>query len=202
MSWLRTLRLFLFTFLVLGGGMGLSLAQSNTEPEVEPELSERVVEVTPFIADEKLYINADIAFELSDEIREAAFKGVPLHFTADVEIKSSRWWWFDKTEIKESQTWRVVYNALTRQWRVGAGDLLWPESSLSDALYPMRHIRHWALAYVIDLDPEQQYQGRVRLRLDTSLLTRPLQVDALDGRSWSLATPWKNFNFYVGELQP
>lgn len=152
--------------------------------------------------DEKLFINADIDFELSDELREVALKGVPLHFTADVEITSQRWWWFDKTEIKESQTWRVVYNALTRQWRVGSGDLLLPESSLADAMYPMRHIRDWAVAYVIDLDPDKTYHGRLRLRLDTSLLTRPLQVDALNGRAWSLATPWKNFSFSVDALQP
>lgn len=164
--------------------------------------AQTVENITPFEADEKLFINADIDFELSDELREVALKGVPLHFTADVEITSQRWWWFDKTEIKESQTWRVVYNALTRQWRVGSGDLLLPESSLADAMYPMRHIRDWAVAYVIDLDPDKTYHGRLRLRLDTSLLTRPLQVDALNGRAWSLATPWKNFSFSVDALQP
>lgn len=197
MSWLRILRWFCLSLLFYGSASGLVWADAT-----EPDLSEKVTAVTPTIADGKLYINADISFELSDEMREAALKGVPLHFTADVEIRRSRWWWFDKTEVKESQTWRVVYNALTRQWRVGAGDLLWPESSLSDALYPMRHIRNWAVAYAIDLDPSQHYQGRIRLRLDTSLLTRPLQVDALNGRSWSLATPWKNFTFYADELQP
>lgn len=164
--------------------------------------AEQVIVVEPYIEDGKLFINADIEFELSDDLRQAALKGVPLHFTADVEINRARWWWFDKTEIKESQTWRVVYNALTRQWRVGSGDLLWPESSLQEALYAMQHIRHWAVAYAIDLDPHKTYEGRLRLRLDTSLLTRPLQVDALNGRSWSLATPWKNFSFSVDALQP
>lgn len=164
--------------------------------------AQQVEDITPFLGNEKLLLDADIDFELSDELRAVALKGVPLHFTADVEITSQRWWWFDKTEIKESQTWRVVYNALTRQWRVGSGDLLLPESSLADAMYPMRHIRDWAVAYVIDLDPDKTYHGRLRLRLDTSLLTRPLQVDALNGRAWSLATPWKNFSFSVDALQP
>lgn len=164
--------------------------------------TEQVIAIEPYIQEGKLYLNADIELTLSHELKQAALKGVPLHFTADVEIKRVRWWWFDKTEIKESQTWRVMYNALTRQWRVGAGDLLWPESSLSEALYPMQHIRQWAVAYAVDLESTKTYEGRLRLRLDTSLLTRPLQVDALNGRSWSLATPWKNFTFSVDELLP
>lgn len=167
-----------------------------------PLQAQYIEDIRPRLVDEKLVLDADIDFSLSDELREVALKGVPLHFTADVEISSPRWWWLDKTEIKESQTWRVVYNTLTRQWRVGTGDLLLPESSLRDALYPMQHIRHWAVAYAVDLSPHKVYEGRMRLRLDTSLLTRPLQVDALNGRAWSLTTPWKHFEFSVGELQP
>ena len=198
MSWLRTLRPILLGWVCVL----MSLSMWVQAEETELGISEQITEIRPYIAEEKLYIDADADFFLSEELREAALKGVPLHFTADVEVTRHRWWWWDKTEIKESQTWRVVYNALTRQWRVGAGDLLWPESSLEDALYPMRHIRNWALAYVIDLDPNETYRGRLRLRLDTSLLTRPLQVDALNGRAWSLATPWKNFSFSVDALQP
>lgn len=182
--------------------MLLAFTVSVYANEIAISSTEKVISITPHVLEEKLVLDADIDFLLSDELREAAYKGVPLHFTADVEIKTQRWWWFDKTEIKESQTWRVVYNTLTRQWRVGSGDLLWPESSLNDALYPIRHLRNWAVAYAIDLDPNQIYYGRLRLRLDTSLLTRPLQVDALNGRAWSLTTPWKDFNFSVDELQP
>lgn len=199
MSWLRGLRSGLIILLVV---LFSTASVSWSAEPVPSESMVKIIEVRPHIHNEKLVIDADSVFELSDELRRAAFKGVALYFTADVEIKRERWWWFDKTEIKESQTWRISYNTLTRQWRVGTGDLLWPESSLEDALYPMRHIRNWAVAYEIDLDPKQTYVGQIRLRLDTSLLTRPLQVDALNGRAWSLAAPWKNFNFSVDELQP
>jgi hypothetical protein len=95
-----------------------------------------------------------------------------------------------------------VYNALTRQWRVGTGDLSLPESSMNDALAMLRHIRGWAVAYVADLDRDQEYQGRVRLRLDTSLLARPFQVDAINSSAWTLATPWKTFSFSVSVDEP
>lgn len=163
---------------------------------------ERVVKVEPHIRDEKLYIDADIEFELSQELRTAAEKGVPLYFTAEVELAQPRWYWFDKNVVKEQQTWRVVYNALTRQWRVGTGDLSLPESSMNDALAMLRHIRGWAVAYVADLDRDQEYQGRVRLRLDTSLLARPFQVDAINSSAWTLATPWKTFSFSVSVDEP
>ncbi|MCQ9615597.1 DUF4390 domain-containing protein [Paenalcaligenes niemegkensis] len=164
--------------------------------------NEQVTGVEPVIRDGKLYIDADIEFELSPELEDAAYKGVPLHFTADVEIKQARWWWFDKNVIKESQTWRVMYNALTRQWRVGTGELLVPESTLNDALAPLRHIRSWAVAYAHDLDKDEELTGRIRLRLDTSLLARPFQVDAINSRSWTLATPWKDFSFSISDVAP
>ncbi|GHC49663.1 hypothetical protein GCM10010096_21820 [Alcaligenes pakistanensis] len=163
---------------------------------------ERVVKVEPRIRDDKLYIDADVEFELSPELRTAAEKGVPLYFTVEVELAQPRWYWFDKNVVKEQQTWRVVYNALTRQWRVGTGDLSLPESSMNDALGMLRHIRGWAVAYVADLDHDQEYQGRLRLRLDTSLLARPFQVDAINSSAWTLATPWKTFSFSVSVAEP
>lgn len=178
-------------------------ALSSASPIVPVATSgERVVKVEPHIRDEKLYIDADIEFELSPELRTAAEKGVPLYFTVEVQLAQPRWYWFDKSVVKEQQTWRVVYNALTRQWRVGTGDLSLPESSMNDALAMLRHIRGWAVAYVADLDRDQEYQGRVRLRLDTSLLARPFQVDAINSSAWTLATPWKTFSFSVSVDEP
>lgn len=163
----------------------------------EPNAAERIVRVEPIIRDGKLYIDADVDFEISGDLRNAAQKGVPIYFTADVEIMSKRWWWFDKKVVKEQQTWRVVYNALTRQWRVGTGDLSMPESSLDDALSLLRNIRGWAVANIADMDADELYEGQIRLRLDTSLLARPFQIDAFNSSAWSLATPWKNFTFSI-----
>jgi hypothetical protein len=163
---------------------------------------DHIVRVDPVVRDGKLYINADVHLEINSELRNAAEKGVPVYFTADLSIVSKRWWWFDKVLVDKQLTWRVVYNALTRQWRVGTGDLSLPESSLADAMSLVRHIRGWAVADVSDLDNGQQYQGRMRVRLDTSLLARPFQVDAFNSSAWSLATPWKDFTFSVSVGAP
>src|SRR3546814_10703673 len=99
---------------------------------------------------------------------------------------------FDK-----QRAWRMVDTAPPRQGRIGTVDLSLPEASLSDALSLIRHIRGWAVADLSDLEPDRQYQGRLRVRLNTSLLARPFQVDAFNSSAWSLATPWNDFKFSV-----
>ena len=182
-------RLVLVLLMALTTTLQPSVAQTSA--------SDQITRIEPVIRDGSLYIDADIDFTLSDELRNAAQKGVPIYFTADLEIVEERWWWFDKTIVDTQRTWRVVYNALTRQWRIGTGDLTLPESSLDDALSLVRSIRGWQVLPVQELEPDTTLYGRLRLRLDTSLLARPFQIDALNSRAWALATPWKNFTFSV-----
>ena len=156
-----------------------------------------VERVDPVVRDNQLYIDADVQFEVSPELRNAAQKGIPIYFTAELEIVSERWWWFDNVLADKQLTWRIVYNVLTRQWRVGTGELTLPEASFDDALSFVRNIRSWAVADVADLDADKEYSGRIRVRLDTSKLPRPFQIDAYNSSAWSLATPWKDFLFSV-----
>jgi hypothetical protein len=159
----------------------------------------KVMNIDPVIRNGKVEIDADIRFDLNEQLREAAERGVPLYFTADVVITRSRWWWLDSTIADTSVTWRIVYNALTRQWRAGVGELTFPVQSLDAAMDMVRHIRGWAVADASDLSTGVRYEGQVRLRLDTSLLARPFQVNALNSSSWSVGTPWANFEFAIAD---
>ena len=149
----------------------------------------RVVSVQPAVRDGKLQIDADVEFELNQQLRDAAQRGVPLYFTADLTVTRDRWWWFNKSLVDTTRTWRVTYNALTRQWRAGVGELSFPVASLDDAMSVIRHIRNWQVADADDFDEDTRYDGQLRLRLDTSLLPRPFQVNALNSSSWIQATP-------------
>lgn len=180
--------------------LSVSLAVTATRSVAEEQ--SQILRIDPVARDGKLYLDADVDIDVQGDLRNVAQKGVPLYFTADVEIVSRRWWWFDKTIAREQITWRIVYNALTRQWRVGTGDLSLPEGSLDDALLRVRHIRGWDLAPLADFTHDEIYHGRMRVRLDTSLLARPFQVDALNSSAWSLATPWKNFSFSISVDEP
>lgn len=157
----------------------------------------QVVRVDPVVRHGKLYVDADVDLTVNHELRNVAEKGVPVYFTADLSIVVERWWWFDKTLVDKQRTWRIVYNALTRQWRIGTSDLTMPEPSFDDAMALIRHIRDWAVADTSELEPGKKYKGRIRVRLDTSLLARPFQIDAFNSSAWSLSTPWKDFTFSI-----
>jgi len=101
--------------------------------------------------------------------------------------------------VDTGQTWRIVYNALTRQWRAGAGELSLLVSSLDEAMDMVRHIRNWTVADTSSLEHGVRYDGRLRVRLDTSLLARPFQVNALNSSAWSPATPWADFAFALAD---
>lgn len=160
-----------------------------------------VVRVTTHARDGRLLVDADVRFELNDTVRDAAERGVPLFFTADLQISRSRWWWFDRDVVDSSMTLRIVYNALTRQWRAGLGQLTLPTQSLDDAMSQIRSIRGWDVGPSDTLDAGVHYEGRMRVRLDTSMLPRAFQVNALNSSSWAPATQWFRFAFSPSDAQ-
>lgn len=186
----RLLFAFLLVFVLVPLGAGQAVAN-------EP----RVISVDPVIRDGKLEVDADIDIQLNDHLQSAAERGLALYFTADIMIRRDRWWWFDESVVDASRTWRVVYNVLTRQWRVATDTLSWPVSSLDEAMDMVRHIQHWALIDVADLDREVAYKGRLRLKLDTSHLTRPFQISANNSSAWALETQWADFSFELAKPQ-
>ncbi|CAM5786530.1 DUF4390 domain-containing protein [Castellaniella caeni] len=161
-----------------------------------------VLRIEPLVNQGQLLLDADIDFTLSDELHDAARKGVPLYFTVDLKIQRPRWWWFDATVLTAEQTWRIQFNALTRQWRVGIGERSLPAATLDEALNLVRHVRGWAVGPARRLEAGVRYEGQLRLRLDTSRLARPFQIDALNSKTWSLSTPWKNFSFSLSADTP
>ena len=140
-------RLFLGLLLV---SALLSFAPGGEAHGAEP----KITQVRPMVRDGKLEIDADIEFGLNDQLRDAAQRGVPLYFTADLTITRERWWWFDKSLVDTSRTWRIVYNALTRQWRAGVGELSFPVASLDEAMGVVRHIRNWPVADAAEFDAD------------------------------------------------
>ena len=161
--------------------------------------ADQITHIQPVIKNGQLYIDADIELNIDDPLRSAAEKGMPLYFTADLEIVTTRWWWFDKVLVDHQQTWRLSYNVLTRQWRVGSGDLNLPAVTFEDALAYVRHIRGWAVTSVQSLEPGLEYLGRLRVRLDNSRLPRPFRIDSFNSSTWSVVTPWKDFSFSISQ---
>jgi hypothetical protein len=119
-----------------------------------------------------------------------------LYFTTDVEITRPRWYWFDEKAIVESQTVRISYNVLTRQYRAAiTGSLQQNFNTLDDALTMVRRPSRWLVAGKGALKAGQTYQVAVRMRLDVAQLPKPFQVHALNSSDWRLSSDWKYFSF-------
>lgn len=159
----------------------------------------QILRVDPALRDGHLEITADLEFELNAKLRDAAMRGVALYFAADLTITQPRWWWLDRNVVQATRTWRVSYNALTRQWRVSIDEVAWPVGSLDEAMQLIRQVRGWRVAEASRFEPGGHYEGALRLRLDTSQLARPFQLNALNSSAWSMETPWARFSFSVAE---
>src|SRR3546814_11113992 len=72
----------------------------------------RFTRIEPVIRDGKLEIDAEVDLQLNDQLRDAAERGLPLYFTADLVISRARWRWFDDTVVDSNLTLRVIYKGI------------------------------------------------------------------------------------------
>jgi hypothetical protein len=139
-----------------------------------------------------LVLEAQFEFELPPVLEDAVNRGIALYFVVEFELFRPRWYWFDKKLVDTVRTYRLTYSPLTRQYRLATGTLAQPFDSLADALATLRRVRGWRVADRTLIRPEDDYTAQVRMRLDTSQLPKPFQVNALTNRDWTLASDWRN----------
>ena len=150
-------------------------------------------------------LSADFRFELSPRLEEAVTRGVVLYFVADFELARPRWYWLDEKMASRSQTYRLSYHALTRQYRLSTGGGLHQSfQTLSEAMQVLSRLRNWT---VIDksersVRPGEGYEAFLRLRLDVTQLPRPFQISALGNKDWSLGSDWKNWSLTLPSAAP
>ena len=149
--------------------------------------------------DEGLAFNADFALDLSARLEQALNSGVALHFVVEFELVRPRWYWFDEKLASERMQWRLVYHALSRQYRASRGTLYQNFFSLTEALRTIGTVRNWAVAERIR--PDGAYYAMARMRLDTAQLPKPFQVSALTDREWTLASDWVRVTINSGNQE-
>lgn len=183
------LSLWLSTALILTLGLPPTLAHG-----AEIELREAHLEST----EEGPRLSASFAFELMPALEDAIMRGIPLYFTTEVEISRPRWYWFDEKAVATSQTVRISYNLLTRQFRtVTLGSLQQNFTTLAEALAVIRNPGRWLIAPKGTLKPGQTYKVELHMELDVAQLPKPFQVHALNSSDWRLSSGWETFAFKV-----
>jgi hypothetical protein len=143
-------------------------------------------------------LDASYEIALSHTLEEALLRGLPLHLVIEFELTQPRGWTFglwNRTVAGFRQQHRLSYNALTRQYRVSFGNLHQNFDTLDEAVAVIGRVRQRPVAPKDDIDPDGVYTAAIRLRLDTSLLPKPLQINALGSRDWNLSSDWYRWTF-------
>lgn len=141
-------------------------------------------------AEDGYFLEAEFDFTLTHTLEEALNKGVPLYFTLEFELIRPRWYWLNEKIVSARQQYRLGYNALTRQYRVGVGALYQNFGSLPEALAFLSRVRLRDLVEPGALVKGNSYTAALRLRLDISQLPRPFQISAVGSREWSVGSDW------------
>ncbi|SAL67211.1 signal peptide protein [Caballeronia terrestris] len=144
-------------------------------------------------------IDARFEFDLNSSLEDAVNKGVPLYFTTDFNLSRPRWYWFDEEPVNVSQSIRLSFQPLTREYRVSTGGLQLGFSSLNEALDVIKHVTSWHVIDRNQVKAGETYIASVRMQLDIALMPKPFQIDAVNNRDWSLSSDWKRFNFTAAE---
>ena len=147
------------------------------------------------IEEGEVLLNAEFEFTFNPTLEEALQRGVPLYFTLDFELTRGRWYWFDEKVGQTSLTYRVSYNALTRQYRVSSGLLAQSLGSLEEVERYIGRVTSRPVARADALAKGMRYEASIRLRLDVNQLPKPFQVNALASREWTLASDWYRWSF-------
>jgi len=141
-------------------------------------------------ADDGGFLEAEFEISLTHTLEDALNKGVPLYFTLEFELIRPRWYWLNEKIVATRQQYRLSYNALARQYRVGVGALYQNFASLPDALAFLSQVRLRDIGEAGALAKGNSYVAALRLRLDISQLPRPFQISAVGSREWNVGSDW------------
>ncbi|MCA3129577.1 MAG: DUF4390 domain-containing protein [Betaproteobacteria bacterium] len=154
----------------------------------EPTLYVRAADLS--LATDGWYLDAAFQLVLGDVLEDALAKGVALTFVIEFALRAERWYLWDKTVAEFEQSYRLTYNTLTRQYRVSAGALSQSVDSLAEALALLSQVRGRFVAPRDQLEARREYTAHLRMRLDTTALPKPFQLNAIASKGWTLASEW------------
>lgn len=144
------------------------------------------VRASIFATDEGYALSADFAIDLGPRVEDTVARGVPLYFNLELNVSRARSWWFDEHILDRTLTYRLSYNALTRQYRLSTGGLARSFDTLTDALRAMGRIAALPISDRSTFKAGEKYHAEIRLALDRGQLPKPFQIDAIASRDWQI----------------
>ena len=174
---------------VLARVLLLALALAALAPAARAE-GIAVTNATIEQAEDGWALDAEFDVQFSQRLEEAVNRGVPLYFIVEFELSKPRWYWFDDKPVRLSQTYRISYTPLLRQYRLSVGSVYQNFTRFEEVTRVLSRLRGWHVADKGALRKDQVYQASLRMRLDTAQLPKPFQLNAISSRDWTLDSDW------------
>jgi Domain of unknown function (DUF4390) len=124
---------------------------------------------------------------LPKTVEDALQRGVPVYFVAQADLYRNRWYWRDERVARISRSWRLAYQPLTGNWRLGLGGLNQTHATQAEAVAALSRAANWKLADLSQLDPDSRYYVEFSFRLDTTQLPSPMQIGLGGQADWALS---------------
>jgi len=136
-------------------------------------------------------LNANINYELSDEVLEALNNGIAVTMQVTIKIEQPRSYLWDQLIAEKSQRYELKYHALSGQYLVktSAGEQR-SYLSLASALRGLGQIRALPILEQAQLKDPQDAMVRIKTELDTNALPAPLRPVAWLSSQWKLSSDW------------
>lgn len=137
-------------------------------------------------------IDADIEFQLDDEVQDALKHGVELNIDIFITIKRARKWLWDPTVVESVLRYKLEYRPLSNLYLVTniVNGNRSQFKSLEQATSYLGTIRNYMILNQASLEPDTSYNGHIRAKLNIDDLPPPLQPTAHVSKRWRLESPW------------
>jgi len=137
-------------------------------------------------------LNADIRYELSEEVLEALNNGVAITMQLTINIKRPRAYLWDKSIATLLQRYALKYHALSGQYIVQFLSSGKQRSylSLASALRALGRVRELPILNQTVIQVPPNAVVHLRSELDTNALPAPLRPVAWLSREWKLRSEW------------
>jgi len=175
---LHRLSLLILFFMFLPG---LAQAKGFTIRSVETRLQKQVY-----------LVDTRIDFAFSDEAQKALQSGIPIIILLDIEVEKERSWWWNKTIANLQQGYLLLYHALTEKYIVNNlnSGAQHDYTSLGATLSALGRINGLPLIDSSLLDKDNNYQVKLRVRVDIESLPAPMRPLAYISSDWQLTSDW------------
>ena len=172
-------------------GFWLSTVTGSVLAGDKSVVTQAAIHVTP----QGYVLDGDVNIVLNSTLEDALNRGINLYFLLELELTRPRNWWFDETIAEPVRKLRIYYHLLLRRYVVETGYTTRTAATLGEALAMLGRVDSWQVLDRGALQAGHRYDARLRLRLDTSQLPRPLSIGAVSGDKWELVTPWYAWSF-------